>query len=288
MSSERSRVGWIVALALSILGATLVWKQYNTSTALRQRERELQHLRAAAAREADTDTKGRVNADPSAKERLRSLKSEAPSSARASAARFQVDTLKWIKLRRMGPLTVPFLPIDAGNTFSLQLAIMLGLTEDEYDRLNAAIQETKLRCDDLAIQSATSHLSKDGKTLEVTVPSLAAGGDTLYSGLLDEFTQVLGPERYQLFNALAGDAFDASFDRFGLNSVTYRLTVQSPEQDDAPSKYSVTRNYIDANGKNGGANTGTFSSSDLKKIYPVLAHFLRPDLGKESVPATAR
>lgn len=285
MNANRLSAGWVVAWILMILSGALGLKLYDTAAVVRQRDKEIRFMRAEVARA--TKAKERVVAGASARKRTPAEKSDVSVRARESAARVEKTTLDWIKHLRAGSTPSPFFALVAGDKLNPNLAIMLGLTEEEYDRLNEAIRKTKRRYDLLAIQSATDHLSDDGKTLEVSVPSLAAGGDALYSGLLNEFGRVLGPERYQLFNALAGNAFDTSFNRFGLNPVTYTLTTQ-PTKSGGTSRYSVSRSYTDANGKGGGASSGVYSLPALQKTFPVLAHFLPQDPGGSSAADTGR
>ena len=172
----------------------------------------------------------------------------------------------------------------SGDSFSHEVAILLGLTPTEFDHIDAAIQQTKQRLNDLALNAATAHVSADGKTLIVTVPPLPNEGDSLYANLLNTITQVLGPERFQLFNEITGDTFDSHFDRFGLNPVTYELTLQPADVVGGTPRYFYRRSYTDANGKSTGWSSATVSRSSLENSYPVLAHFFPSDFGKQATP----
>ena len=275
MSASRVQVGWMVGCALVILSAILGWRLQRATAALISKDGAILLLRAEVAR--TNDLQERTLAKLRAREAVGSSRQEAAAAARDSAARVQRETLDWIKRRGISLQVAPFNPVEI--KLDLQLAILLGMTPSEYDRLNEALQQTKQHYDELAVHAAANHVGADGKTLEVTVPSLGADGDSLYTSLLNTFREVLGPERFQVFNAVAGEGFDTSFDRFGLDPVRYVLTLQPADQARNAPRYSVTRYVTDANGTSSSWSSGTYTRSDLEKGYPVLAHFLeaRPD-----------
>ena len=277
-------LAWIFGLALILIIAVQGWRLHQTSATLLQKDGEIQSLRAEVARAAKTRESARASLQ--AAESVRSSGAGAAVPGSDFTVRSPMETLEWLKARNQHLLMVPFHPINGAYGFDTQMAIMLGLKPDEYDRLNAAIRQTQQQLNDLAIQAATAHLSPDGKTLQVTVPSLAAGGDALYSSLLNTFAQVLGPDRFQVFNALAGDTFDTSFDRFGLNPTSYVLTLQPLAPAAGPPLYQVTRNYTDATGKSRGWSNSTYRLPDLQKDLPVLAHFLPPELAQQATTTT--
>ena len=167
--------------------------------------------------------------------------------------------------------------------FDYNLAFILGLTPGEIDQLNAALARTKRDLDDLALRNATAQTSADGKTLIVTVPSAPTESSRIYDELLAALSNVLGPERLQLFKEISGDGFDHSFDQFGLNPVRYELTLQPTTFPDGTQVYPYASAFLVA-----GATTGSISGSEqsflradgIKKSHPVLAHFLPPDFGK--------
>ena len=165
-----------------------------------------------------------------------------------------------------------------GDSFNRELVLLLGVTPAELEQLDVATKNTKKSLDDLAIHAASRRVSDDGKTLIVTVPSLSAESGALYTNLISTVKQVLGPERYQLFDDLSGEIFDRSFDQFGLNPLTYELTLKPVSTAGGVATYSFKRSYVDA------ANSGNFgwSSGTTSSAYPdpFLMHFLPTDGGK--------
>jgi hypothetical protein len=165
-----------------------------------------------------------------------------------------------------------------GDSLSPDVPAILGLTPAETEQLNAATKQTKHRLDELEIKIATAHLSPNGETLFVDVPSLSDEGSSLYADLFNTFSKVLGPERLKFFNEINGEGFDRNFDRFGLNAVTYEVPLE-PTHDGDRLLYLCRRYYIDAE-YGDGLTVGSKSRADIAIAYPVLAHFLTLQLGK--------
>lgn len=183
----------------------------------------------------------------------------------------------WMKSHNENLSELPF----TYRGFSRSLALTLGLTPGEVEQLSSAYLQTKKNFDDLAIRSAAGKISADGKILVITVPSLTGESAPLYSNLLDTVKQVLGPDRYSLFNELAGDGFDRTFDRFGLNPVTYELTLEPEKIEGGFARYPLKTSYIDVSREGSrGWGTGTVTRADLQENNPVIAHFFTPDIGK--------
>lgn len=187
------------------------------------------------------------------------------------------ETLAWMKRRNTYLSTMPFNPYG----LDLSLALMLGLAPAEIEELNTAYQETKKNLDNLAVGAATGQVSADGRKLVVAVPSLTAGSAPLYTNLLETIKRVLGPDRYPLFNEIAGEGFDVLFDRFGLNPVTYELTLQPESKAGNPPSYLLNISSNDAVHRGGRTwSSNPTTREDLGKNFPAVAHFFTPDLGK--------
>ena len=198
-----------------------------------------------------------------------------------ASMRNRMETLAEMKRRNVHLLVAPF----GGGSLSLELAVMLGLSAAEIDQINVTYRMTKQRLSDQAIGAATSALSPDGTTLTVTVPPLPTNTDSSYSDLLNQVRQVRGPERFELFNELAGEQFDKEFDRFGLNAVTYQLSLQPTSNATGTAAYSYRYTSAAADAKETNWNSGTITRADIEENNPVLAHFLPAGVGTKSPTA---
>lgn len=265
--------------ALTVLSAVLVWTLHERSVLARRQDAQIQSLRRELVRTRHDGE--RAAARLKLRERMGPSATQAAATAGDVAARKEIQTLEWLRSRdpRNGPPSVSLTGAD--GALNKQLAVMLGLGPEDYGRLNAAIARTKERLDELAIQAARPRLSADRQTFVLNIPPHPQTSDPVYADLVDTFAQVLGPDRFKLFNAVSGDAFDGSFNRFGLDPVTYELTLQ-PELSDSTPRFKVIQSFAGADGQHSVRTTGSYSIETIKRTYPVLAHFLPPSLGKPS------
>lgn len=282
-ASPPSLTIWALVAVIAVLG----WELHQASVAFSSKDAEVRFLRSQLTLAEQART--RVLAKLQTRHIPRTAKAVAATAlpVRTSAAQTEIETWQWLKGRHLSLHISPIGHFDGRPEIDSNLALMLGLTPGEFDRLNAAIQKTYRKFDELAIQRATSRVSADGKTLTVSVPSLAQQGNSLYTGLLQTFENVLGPQRFQLFNAVAGDAFDNSFNSFGVDPVTYVLTLQPAGNGGGTPQYSVTSSYRQASPSGVGWRSGSLSLASLDKEYPVLAHFLPPNLDSEASSGSA-
>jgi len=200
----------------------------------------------------------------------------------ASRLRSGVEILAWLEEHDFHLAVHPF----NADAFDPKLAALLDLSPAEVDQINGALRQTKQRLDELAIQTATSKVSPDGKLLTVMVSPLPAQGDALYANLLGTIKKVLGPDRFQLFDQIAGAGFDGAFDRYGLNPVTYELSLEPSDTQVGGPVYNYKRYFVGADGKSSGWGSGVLSRSAIEATFPVLAHFLPADFGNQAPPPT--
>ena len=215
-----------------------------------------------------------VNSQAAPKPRPDVAQKETVAASPAPSVRLTAaQTYGWIK---QGGTTLQMSPFSADG-LNIELALVLGLTKEETNRLNAAVAEAKRRLEDASLRAAKGQLSADGQTLVVSVPPLPEEGGAAYAQLLDVFRRTLGEERFRLFSELTGDQLDRSFDRFGLNPVTYELTLKSANQSGENPAYPFKRYFNDAatTGSTGWSG-GAISRADIEKTYPVLARYLPP------------
>jgi hypothetical protein len=199
----------------------------------------------------------------------------APGSSDALNAN-RAETIAWLKRRHSLFQMSAFM----GDSFNVELAVVLGLNSAEIEQIDMAVQQVKKRLDELEVHAATGQVSADGKTLTVSIPSLTNEGGALYADLLNKFSQVMGPERFQLFNEITGDSFDRNFDRFDLNAVTYELALDPTNTIGNKTLYSFKRYTSDGADKSTSWSGGTLDRESLQKTYPALGHFFTPDLVK--------
>ena len=154
------------------------------------------------------------------------------------------------------------------------------LNPGEVAVLNEAIKATKEKFTAAAIQNAKAQLSSDGSHLAVEVPPVVDQGGVIYDQLLQTVENVLGPERFQSFNALSGDAFDSGFGSFGLWSSRYELSATEQKVGKGVPIYRV---LVTSNGPNGSSTSdNSITLKSIPTLYPVLNHFIPP--GFDSAP----
>ena len=166
-----------------------------------------------------------------------------------------------------------------GDALNTDVVEVLDLTLVEKELLDSAFKQAKQHLDELREHAASRQVTADGKKLIVTVAPIPTEGSAVYSNLVTTLKQVLGPERYQLFNDVTGDSFDRSFESFGLNTVSYELSLEPISQPGSAPNYAFKQSFkaADGSGSSGWSN-GTMDRSSLEKSFPVLAHFFTPDI----------
>ncbi len=172
------------------------------------------------------------------------------------------------------------LPLFTGNHITDGVSKILNLTEAEKTRIISAAYESKAQLDRARAASAKAHLSPDGASLLVDLPALDPGtSGAIYDQFVGTLGATLGPDRLELFNEVAGENFEQSFDRFGLNPIRYELTLQPiyPEGSQQPI-VEFKRHYVDATGNSTGWTTSQLSLADLDRSDPILAQHLPAQL----------
>lgn len=184
------------------------------------------------------------------------------------------DRMSVIRWLRDGGVPVRVQPFS-GAQMSREVIQLLALTPSEVATINSALGKAKVELDNARRDTARSSLSDDGKMLVVEVPALQPeASGPIYDGILDVLRKTLGPERFAMFNELAGQGLDASFDSFGLNHVRYELTL-TPRfiAGNSTPYFEYKRHYIAADGTGKGWSGGTGDAKGIEKADPILAHF---------------
>lgn len=175
-------------------------------------------------------------------------------------------------------LTVgPYVQDRISPTFLL----MFDLTKDEVDRLESAASNASERYQEMQSRVAAGEMNADGSKLIVNVPPTPEAGGILYDDLLATFADVLGPDRFELFNVLSRQSFDQRYDRFGLNTVTYELDLTPiggyTGQRDI---YKLVHSYVAPDGQTKGHGTSQSNLKGLLQSHPLLTRFIPPELLK--------
>lgn len=158
------------------------------------------------------------------------------------------------------------------------------LTPAEAGRLAGSIKLAQAQYDSMVDAAATGGVSDDGKTLTVTVPSFPAEGGAIHDELLGAFEQVLGPDRFALFNVVTRDQFEQSFNQFGLGKVTYAMELTPTIIAGARPIYKATRATSGPDGSWGSSSGSVLGAADVKKYFPAMSRFLPPDFGQPGQP----
>ncbi|HEY4247440.1 MAG TPA: hypothetical protein VGM64_11320 [Lacunisphaera sp.] len=182
----------------------------------------------------------------------------------------QARTFAELSNRKEGLIVRPV----AGDKLDIGLVLMLGLTTDEWNRINRSILETRTQIEHLRLATAVSTLSKDGKKTIITLPPLANEVDPIYKSLISTLSTVLGPEKYNFFNKVAGDSLDQMYDNFGANEIIYEIANEPTANADGTKVYAYRRSSF---ASVGGAGSWSSSKAELGKIDdPLLRGFLPP------------
>ena len=123
-------------------------------------------------------------------------------------------------------------PIDRfdGCKINAEFAFIFGLSAPEVQRLNQTIARTEAQVMEMQRTALQAGFDEKSGVLSIEVPSLPKKGGAVYDQLLAEMKTVLGDERSQYFDLMAGDSFDAAFSHFGLaaQQMTVKLSTTSP------------------------------------------------------------
>ncbi|RFC41879.1 MAG: hypothetical protein DUW69_002519 [Verrucomicrobia bacterium] len=196
--------------------------------------------------------------------------SEPADSAAAQRSQVVSDLNTLVGERKRGLYIA--IPVFGADGLEPTFAKVYGLSPEEISALNEAIKATKGKFTALAIQTAKAELSADGSRLVVEVPSVTDQGGGIYDQLLQSFEGVLGPDRFQSFNALSGAIFDTGFGSFGIWNTRYEVSVATPKTATWDATYRITMNSTGPNGSSNG--NFTLHQNGLSTQYPVLSHFI--------------
>jgi len=202
---------------------------------------------------------------------------------RASAAmppvNVAMDRLKayaWLK-GKQPHLTLPLFGEDGlDSTF----VALFDLTPSEAASLELATHRAKDQLLELARHVARVDVDRSHGKVTVDVPSVPGKGGQIYDQLLAAFGSVLGPEKFQQFNTLEGDAFDRSFGSFGVAMKKYEVTVRVDQR--GQTWFDVRASSSEPNSSS--TSNSAVSRQDLAKYFPLLVGIVPPDLSSPPSP----
>ena len=187
----------------------------------------------------------------------------------------RLDTILWLKQNGVLQSLAAF----ENDRLHPAFARIFGLSPAKSDQLNAAVKSARQRLDEIALKAAVPETNSDRGPVVINIPGSPVEGGAVYNDLLNTFKDVLGPELSPQFNLLAGESFERAFDRFGLNSVKYEISVQPIVSSKIGPTYLIKRYYSDADGHSRGSSTSTMSADSAIRSFPVIARFLPPVAG---------
>lgn len=171
------------------------------------------------------------------------------------------------------------LQVAHGDQVTTQFEKFFRLAPDEVARLNALISATRARGNALVAARATGGISPDGKKLIVDVPVFPEEGGAVYDEMLVGISQVLGPERFAHFDAVAGRQFESTFHQFGLQQVRYEVSLEPSATYAGTPQYSYRLYHADGEAFSP-VSGGSAPAVHLLRQLPFLERFLPPDFGQ--------
>jgi hypothetical protein len=187
----------------------------------------------------------------------------------------RLKTLEWLLAKKL----IGGIPItDHSGDISPQFIDAYGLTPTQAERLRQDLAQTKTELSALATKSATADFNHEAKLLTVSIPSATPEqSGPFYDRLLDSFRTVLGPERFAQFNTLSGERFERTFNHFGLNPISYEISLTPKLMRDGVAQFDYKRSYADADGSSSGTTSGTVTLETLIKKEPAIARFIQQE-----------
>lgn len=183
----------------------------------------------------------------------------------------RVAAIAWLRARGL-PLGIGVTEFPTEQLGPLFISVF-DLSTSEVDRLNASLAHARTKYDALVGSIATGGIGPDGTQLTVHVPPMPVEGGAIHDALFATFQQVLGPERFQLFNIVAADNFERSFDGFGLGEVHYIMDLNPSVAANGFKTYKIVRTSSNPDGSRMTSNNQLDVENALK-MFPVLRRFI--------------
>lgn len=190
----------------------------------------------------------------------------------------RLAVIAWLKARGL-PLGIGVTQFPNEQLSPLFISVF-DLSASEVARLNASLDHARSQYDTLVGRIATGGINPDGAQLTVQVPPMPAEGGAIHDALFAAFQQVLGPERFQLFDIVAADNFERSFDGFGLGEVRYTMELNPIVAANGFRTYRITRHSSNPDGSRMTSNNQLDVESALKR-FPVLKRFIPGDINRQ-------
>lgn len=197
-----------------------------------------------------------------------------------------MDVIEWLQASGYH-LQVPAImwPRDKLNP---QFIKVFDLSPPEVARLEGSLKLAKEQIDALLSRAATGEISADGAKLTVTVPPQPTEGGVIHDTLLSAFEQVLGPDRFLLFNTMSGDAFEQSFDQFGLATEIFTVDLNPERMSGGRPLYQVKKETKGAEGRLNNNSIGRIDAAGVLDFAPPVKRFLPADFGQPVQPPPAK
>lgn len=191
----------------------------------------------------------------------------------------RLATLQWLQAAGM-PVQLPPVSPFTDTTLNPIFVKAFALDGAEEAKLRLALIDSRRRYDEVLTRTAQGRIDEAGKELTVKIaPSPEAGG-RIHDDLLDTFRNVLGPERFALFNQLSAEAFAGTYDSFGMGQVTLTMKLTPRHVPNGPDTYQIVRAVTSASGQRT-LGTSQIDLATARRSFPVLFRFLPADFGSE-------
>ena len=188
------------------------------------------------------------------------------------------ERLHAIRLLKAVGLPVKVFPILAEEP-SREIIALLQLSELEIKQLTNLHRATRQAIARERMAAATSRVGDDGKII-VDAPGLAAAASAEYfDRCTRRYRELLGADRFALFNEVAGEQFERSFERFGLDALSFHFSPRLRQvTEGAPAVVEFTRYWFDASGNGTGTSSNMLPPAALLRQHPELERMLPPEL----------
>jgi hypothetical protein len=187
------------------------------------------------------------------------------------AAAERLNALVWLKRNGLDHLQ---LPVFGADGLAPQFIEIFGLSPSETATLNEGIRHARSAILAAARAAATVSVGADKGSVTVNVPSVPGKGGQVYDDLLAQFRNVLGPDRFEQFDAIAGTSFESALDSFGAEASRYELTMRLDQH--GRSVFDIKRSFTMPNSS--GWTSSTVYPEDLANAFPVLSGLVPPEV----------
>lgn len=163
-----------------------------------------------------------------------------------------------------------------GNKIDATLARLLELDANDTANLEAAFSRAASEIDVLRAAQAKMRLSDSGDDVIIDVPGVdPAASAAIYDRTVREIDSILGADRAALFRELAGETFQTSLGRFGLNATRFTVSARPIDILNGEEYHRTVReDNLDPEGRPLYRMGGKMTLAQLRENHPELNRVL--------------